>query len=116
MGLPEVRDDLRHLELERAVGAGQNASMVDGIGLAPENRRGPDLNAQAFQGRAIAGPQHLAPHEEPGAKPTYYGCVRPVVVGAAAHGRGWSKPGHSRRRGNEAEGPGKKRRAGKASR
>ena len=98
VGLSEVRDDLRHLELERAVGAGEDAPMVDRIGLAPENRRGPDLDAQSFQRSAVAGPQNLAPHQEPGAKPFHKGCVWPVVVGAPAHGRGRGKPGRSRRR------------------
>ena len=90
--------------------------MIDRIGLAAENRRGPDLDAHAFQRRAVAGPQHLAPHEEPGAEPIHHRCVRPVVVAAPAHGEGRSKPGRGRRGRDEAERPGKKRRPGDAGR
>src|SRR4051794_41034116 len=77
--------------------------MIDWIGFAPENRRGPDLDAYASHRCAVTGPQHFSPHEKAGAKPVHHGCVRPVVIGASLHSGARSKPGRGDRWGNKAE-------------
>ena len=110
--LAEDRDDLRHLQPERAVRVGQRGTVAVRVLLVALGRVRPDLDAHAGERGAVARTPHAARHPEAAAANALDEWrAGPVVVGAAAHGRGRCEALRARRP-EEAGGAGRQRRSG----
>src|SRR4051812_15787421 len=92
MRLAEDRNDLRHLQAERAVLVGERRAMTALVFLPPFSGVRPNLDALAGERSPVARAAHGARHPEAAlADPVHDRRAFDVVVGSARHRRGRSE-------------------------